>query len=503
MKRIKVLIYVRVSTDKQTNNTSISKQIETLEEYCEAQGFEIVYIYEEEASAKNIDGREVFKKMYKHFINNEEIEYIIVFKLDRLFRNFLDSIFFWDQLKRKNKHFISITDNINTKEPNAKMMFLVNALKADMEREDIAFRTNFGMEKNAADGNFNGGEVYGYESVSKRLRIIPEEEAVIKYIFNKYVYEQWGYKKIANNLNLQGFKTKRENDWTINAVKTILENKIYIGFIKWRNKYTKCQHDSIISEELWNKAQELRAKKSYTPTKIHPGTFPLSGLLKCPQCGSSMVQGNSSEKYKYYQCNKNKNSGKKACSANLVLKENADEVVLVNLISYLDKLHLSPLLFSIIKSNLVSNLKSLTDEVNLLNRSLKSIRKKIKRAADLFLDNDKDSTRNNKSTFFYLIDEYEKEEADTLSRLNKLKKEINLQNNLNIKNNIEYVANHLKDFINIISEEEKKLLFHSIIKEVHVTNGPKPKDRLIKKVIFHFTEDEFNEYGLSLRQSSC
>ena len=30
-----------------------------------------------------------------------------------------------------------------------------------------------------------------------------------------------------------------------------------------------------------------------------------------------------------------------------------------------------------------------------------------------------------------------------------------------------------------------------------------PKDRLIKNVIFHFTEDEFNEYGLSLRQASC
>ncbi|MBT2687275.1 recombinase family protein [Bacillus sp. ISL-47] len=503
MKKTKALVYVRVSTDKQADNTSIPKQIEELEEYCDAHGFDIVCAYKEEASAKDIDGREEFKKMYKYYMENEDIEYMIVFKLDRLFRNFLDSIFFWDQIKRANKHFISLTDNINTKDPNAKMMFLVNALKADMEREDIAFRTNFGMEKKAAAGYFNGGKVFGYESVSKRLRVIPEEAAVIEYIFNKYVYEQWGYKKIASNLNLQGFKTKRNNDWTINAVKTILENKIYIGFIKWRNEYTKGQHEPIISKELWNKAQELKAKKSYTPTKVHPGTFPLSGLLKCPQCGSSMVQGNSSEKYKYYQCNKNKNSGRKACSANLISKEYADEAVLANLITYLDKLNLSSLLFTIIKSNLESNLKSLGDEVNLLNKSLKSIREKIKNAADLFLGNDNDSNQNNNSTFYYLIGEYEKEEEDTLSRLNKLSKEINLQNNLNIKNNIEYVANHLKDFINIISEEEKKLLFHSIIKEVHVTNGPKPKDRLIKNVIFHFTEDEFNEYGLSLRHASC
>lgn len=57
------------------------------------------------------------------------------------------------------------------------------------------------------------------------------------------------------------------------------------------------------------------------PEKKHPGSFPLSGLLKCPKCGSPMVQGNSNPKYKYYICNKRKDSGKSACSADLIGKE--------------------------------------------------------------------------------------------------------------------------------------------------------------------------------------
>lgn len=503
MKKIKVVVYVRVSTYKQANNTSIEKQIEIIKEYCKLHGYEIAVIYIEEASAKDIEGREQFKKMYKRFMESEDIEYIIVYKLDRLFRNFLDSIYFWDQLKKANKHFISVQDNINTKDKNSKIMFLINSLQAEVERENIVLRTTSGMEKKAANGYFNGGRVFGYESVSKRLRIVPEEALVVEYIFNKYAYDHWGYKKIASNLNLQGFKTKNNKDWSINAVKTILENKIYIGYVKWRGEYTKGQHEPIISEDLWNKAQELKAKKSYIPTKIHPGTFPLSGLLKCPQCGSPMVQGNSSEKYKYYQCNKNKNSGRKACSSNLIIKEYAEEAVLNDLITHLKKLNLSSVLSNIIKSNLGNNLKSLEDEVKSLKKSLKSIREKIKKTVNLYLGDGNNSSKINERTFSLLIQDLEAEEEATLSKLDRLNMEINLQNNFNIDNSVDYVTNHFKDFLSIISDEEKKLLFHSIIKEVHVTKGSRPKERKIKEVIYHFTEDEINDCGLSVKQAVC
>ncbi|MUK88185.1 recombinase family protein [Ornithinibacillus sp. L9] len=488
----KALVYARVSTDKQADNTSISKQVESAQEYCKANDIKTVSIYKEEASAKNIEGREQFKKMYKHLMEDEEIKFIIAYKLDRLFRNFSDAIFFLERVKEAKKVIICITDNINTKDPNAKMLYLLNALQAEKERENISTNTVSGMVKKATAGYFQGGIVFGYESVSKRLRIIPEEAAVIQYIYNKYVYNQWGYKKIANNLNLQGFKTKKNNDWTINAVKTILENKIYIGFTKWKGEYTKGQHEPIISEDLWNKAQNLKAKKSYTPTKIHPGTFPLSGLLKCPQCGSPMVQGNSSEKYKYYQCNKNKSSGSKACSSNLIIKEYAEEAVLDILIPHLNKLNVSAILSTIINSNLGNNLKSLNDEVNSLNNSLKSIQKKIKKIAYLYLEEAEDSKQIKDKTFSYLIGELEDEEEETLTKLDRLNKQINLQNNFNVKSNVEYVTNHLKDFINIISDEEKKFLFHFIIKEVHVSQGARPKEREIKDVIYLFDYEDIS-----------
>ncbi|WP_315899443.1 zinc ribbon domain-containing protein [Priestia flexa] len=86
--------------------------------------------------------------------------------------------------------------------------------------------------------------------------------------------------------------------------------------------------------------------RSYTQQKVHPGSYPLSGLLKCPEYGSSMVQGNSSSRYKYYQCSKNKNSGKIAFSSNLVKKEYAEETIIDQVNVFLKDINLFPYLES-------------------------------------------------------------------------------------------------------------------------------------------------------------
>jgi len=163
-------------------------------------------------------------------------------------------------------------------------------------------------------------------------------------------------------------------------------------------------------------------------------------------------------------------------------------------ITHLKKLNLSSVLSNIIKSNLGNNLKSLEDEVKSLKKSLKSIREKIKKTVNLYLGDGNNSSKINERTFSLLIQDLEAEEEATLSKLDRLNMEINLQNNFNIDNSVDYVTNHFKDFLSIISDEEKKLLFHSIIKKVHVTKGSRPKERKIKKVIYHFTEDDISNY---------
>lgn len=124
-------------------------------------------------------------------------------------------------------------------------------------------------------------------------------------------------------------------------------------------------------------------------------------------------------------------------------------------LTHLKKLNLSSVLSNIIKSNLGNNLKSLEDEVKSLKKSLKSIREKIKKTVNLYLGDGNNSSKINERTFSLLIQDLEAEEEATLSKLDRLNMEINLQNNFNIDNSVDYVTNHFKDFLSIISDEEK------------------------------------------------
>ncbi len=264
-------------------------------------------------------------------------------------------------------------------------MYYFSSLMADIERDMIVSRTSSGMQKRVSNGLFNGGIVYGYTCSSKQLKVVPKEAKIVKFIFDKYANEQWGYKKIASELNNTGSRTKKNNYWTIYAVKTILTNPIYIGKIKWNGELYQGQHEPIISIELWNKTQDAMKQNSHFQEKIHPGSFPLSGLLKCPECGGPMVQGNSSPKYKYYQCSRNKNSGSSACSANLIPKEYAENTVYAQVFATLQKYNLIEPLISTLQSNSMNSVIDLQQQLKKQEADLTTLKQKKKRTNELAL----------------------------------------------------------------------------------------------------------------------
>ncbi len=50
------------------------------------------------------------------------------------------------------------------------------------------------------------------------------------------------------------------------------------------------KHEALISEELYQKAQDILKSKSHVPYRVNNKiTNPLAGLIRCAECGSSMV----------------------------------------------------------------------------------------------------------------------------------------------------------------------------------------------------------------------
>ncbi|WP_062515154.1 recombinase family protein [Halobacillus sp. KGW1] len=490
----KAVGYVRVSTDKQLENTSIQKQKEEIEKYCLQNQLTLVNIFNEGAhSAGPFTERKKFMEMYRELFDPKQgIDYLITFKSDRISREQTEAGILFKMITDANKHLICIADNIDTRDHNSKLVFHLMSLVSDLERDFIKFRTSTGLEKNAKNGNFNGGAVYGYDVSNKKLQLNPNEARVVKYIFEKYANDKWGYRKIASNLNDQMIRTKNKNLWNVTSVKTILNNKIYIGYVKWKGTYHKGNHTGIIDDELWEKTQKTLCIKSYMPKKIHPGNYPLSGLLKCPECGAPMVQGNSGKKYKYYQCSRNKASGKRACSSNLVNKNHTEEYVFHHLYNSLKSMNLSSPILNTTLNTLSSEVEPIEEKISHIKNDLSQFEEKRSSLIEWRTDD-----VLSEMTFRNEMSKLKTEEENLKQNLEILNMQVNQRKNADLCKNIAEIFAEPDSFFSVLSEKDKKEVLHYMLDSIQINTGKKPKERTVREINFKFTVDHISEINKS------
>ena len=176
-----------------------------------------------------------------------------------------------------------------------------------------------GREMSVKSGNYVVSKPpYGYDKIiiteDKRkcptLAVNEDQANIVRMIFNWYVNENVGTSNIANRLNDMNIKSPRNMKWTADAIRTILENIHYIGMVKWNQRkavhivkdgefkktrpkaaegdYILCKgkHTAIISDELFNAAQEKRGRTHRTCNNRELRN-PLASLLFC-ECGRAM-----------------------------------------------------------------------------------------------------------------------------------------------------------------------------------------------------------------------
>ncbi|WP_320939279.1 recombinase family protein [Lysinibacillus capsici] len=355
-------IYARVSTTEQADEGySIDEQIRVLREYCKREGYVIFDEYVDRGiSGKSIKGRPAIQQLLQD-ADEKKFDLVLVWKMNRLARNSVDLMNMVEVFNRKNIVFRSYTENYETETPAGKLQFQMLAAIAEYERNNIAENVKMGMLARAKEGRWNGGHVLGYDVVEiegenkKRKNtglVINEREAsIIRKIFHLYTTGN-GYKSIANQINKAGYRTKLGKTFSLNAIKTIVTNPVYAGYIRynvrrdWNEKrrnhinpkpiIVKGEHQSIISEEVWRIAQEVYKTRTCKPNRVHDGEFPLTGIMRCPKCNAGMVIGRTTNKLKdgtkkvleYYVCGAWKNKGTVACNSYAVRTDYADPYVL-------------------------------------------------------------------------------------------------------------------------------------------------------------------------------
>ena len=138
-KRVRVAIYIRVSTLDQ----STQLQRKELLEYIEHRGWELIEIYDEKVSGATAN-RPQFQKMMAD-ARKRRFDTLVCFKLDRLFRSVKGMVSTLEELQELGVAFISVQDQIDLTTAAGRFMMVILAAVSEMERSLILERVKTGI----------------------------------------------------------------------------------------------------------------------------------------------------------------------------------------------------------------------------------------------------------------------------------------------------------------------------------------------------------------------
>ena len=322
------VIYARYSSDNQREE-SIEGQIRECTAYAEKNGITIVKHYIDRAISAKTDNRPQFQQMIKDS-DKKLFDIVLVWKLDRFARNRYDSARYKTQLKKNGVKLMSATEIISDG-PEGIILESVLEGYAEYYSADLSEKVIRGMTENALKGKFTGGAIpFGYIiNADHRFEIDPLTAPFVAETFQRYNDGQT-MREIRDWLNEKGVKNQRGGLMTFNTIQHMLNNRRYIGELKYRDVLIPDAIPSIVSAELFNDVQEKIAKNKKAPARRKAeDDYLLTTKLFCGYCGALMFgesgTSRTGEVHRYYKCATAKK--KKGCKKKTVRKQWLEDLV--------------------------------------------------------------------------------------------------------------------------------------------------------------------------------
>lgn len=311
-------------------------------------------IYREIVSGETLADRPEILKVLKQ-IESPKIKAILIVEVQRLSRGDLEDAGKLIKLLRYTNTLIITPHKTYNLKDDYNRDFFERELKRGNEYLEYQKKImNRGRLLSISQGNYLSPiPPYGYDRTvvmdgkkkCPTLKINPQKAAVVRMIFDMYVNQDMGLKRICNYLNEHGIKSDKGLNWTAAVMKDLIANETYTGKVRWNHRAPVIsvedseitvsrprakngdylvydgKHEAIISDELFHAAMDKQGRnhRAKADTKIRN---PLAGLVYC-QCGKAMVYhphiNRSGQDVPRLQCNGQVFCNTKSCKYNDVL----------------------------------------------------------------------------------------------------------------------------------------------------------------------------------------
>jgi DNA invertase Pin-like site-specific DNA recombinase len=260
----RVALYTRVSTEDQAREGfSLAAQLERLQFYAKAQGWQVAGEYVDEGHSGRTVKRPAYERMMAEMAGWDTL---LVLKMDRIHRNSRNFMAMMDQLRKAKKEFASVTEALDTSTAMGRFVMDIIQRIAQLESDQIGERTHLGMGQKAKVGGGSLGKPapYGYEyGPDGVLAPLPHEADVVRGLFEAFAR---GERKqaLADGLNAKGIPAPNGGAWGYKAVDRLLGNPTYGGALGWEDTLQAEKHPAIVSPALFNQVQGLLKRTTRT-----------------------------------------------------------------------------------------------------------------------------------------------------------------------------------------------------------------------------------------------
>lgn len=272
--RMKVAIYTRLSDDREGRSTGIERQLQACRQYAESQGWQVVSEHSDTdlSAFKRGVVRPGYEEMIAHL---DDVDAILVWKLDRLVRRFLEFARIWSIFEEKKVAIVSATEPIDTSSAIGRIIVLMLVGFAELESETISLRQKSKHAELARKGMSGGGGRPAY----------PDEVLVE------------ASQRLINGDSL--YAIARDHGVVASHLKRSLMSPRMVGR---RNGQEVAQGtlQPIVDDATWEEVRGILSSRA-RPAMYQGRRHLLTGLAHCARCGSKL-QINHRRGRMRYQC---------------------------------------------------------------------------------------------------------------------------------------------------------------------------------------------------------
>lgn len=310
-------IYLRVSTEDQTQGYSLDSQLRALRSLAKQRGYAVVMEETDDQTGSNLDRPGLTK--IRDAARAHTIQRILCFDPDRMSRVLWQLGLIHEECEQFGCR-IEYVKELDTSTPEGQLMFNVLGSFAQWERQKIRERTMRGRREKAKQGRIVGGPVpFGYTctkgKIGGELRIDLASASIVKEIFERAAAGQ-SIRAITKWLNTTDARPIRGGAWQKSTVHRILSNETYSGQVWYfrrkrvgaareyrdQSEWIPIPAPFIVSRDLFAIVADRMSANRTMLAGRPSATYLLRGLMVCAACGKRFG-GQKTHGRRSYRCN--------------------------------------------------------------------------------------------------------------------------------------------------------------------------------------------------------